>query len=159
MSRLLAWLLNCVYLTLMLMASPWIIWAAVTRGKYREGFAEKLLGRVPRREGDRSCVWLHAVSVGEVNLLQTTLDSLKRSQPDWELVISTTTKTGYELACRKYGGEHTVFYCPLDFSWAVKMPCDACDPICWCWQSWNCGPISFAWRATAARRSRLSTVG
>lgn len=119
-SRLLAWLLNCVYLTLMLFASPWILWAAITRGKYREGFAEKLLGLVPRREGDRPCVWLHAVSVGEVNLLQTTLASLKRSQPDWELVISTTTKTGYDLACRKYGDKYTVFYCPVDFSWAVK---------------------------------------
>ncbi len=120
MSLLFSWLLNGVYLTLMLIASPWIFWAAITRGKYREGFAEKLLGHVPQRAGDRPCVWLHAVSVGEVNLLQTTLASLQQSQPDWELVISTTTKTGYDLACRKYGGEHTVFYCPLDFSWAVK---------------------------------------
>ena len=120
-SRLMvSWLLNCVYLTLMLVASPWILWAAIRHGKYREGFAQKLLGRVPQRGGDLPCVWLHAVSVGEVNLLQTTLDALKRSQPGWELVISTTTKTGYELACRKYGGEHTVFYCPVDFSWAVK---------------------------------------
>jgi 3-deoxy-D-manno-octulosonic-acid transferase len=34
------------------------------------------------------------------------------------LVISTTTKTGYDLACRKYD-QYSVFYCPLDFSWAV----------------------------------------
>ena len=115
-----SWLLNGVYLTLMLLASPWILWAAFRHGKYREGFAQKLLGWVPHRRGEQPCVWLHAVSVGEVNLLQTTLASLKRSQPGWELVISTTTKTGYELACRKYGGEHTVFYCPVDFSWAVK---------------------------------------
>ena len=124
-SRLIvSWLLNCVYLALMLLASPWILWTAITRGKYREGFAEKLLGRVPQRRGDRPCVWLHAVSVGEVNLLETTLDALKRSQlgnaSNLELVISTTTKTGYELACQKYGGEYTVFYCPVDFSWAVK---------------------------------------
>ena len=119
-----SWLLNGVYLTLMLLASPWILWAAVRQGKYREGFAQKLLGWVPRRVGSRPCVWLHAVSVGEVNLLETTLDALKRSHPgsapELELVISTTTKTGYELACRKYGEEHTVFYCPVDFSWAVK---------------------------------------
>ncbi len=115
-----SWLLNGVYLTLMLLASPWIVWAAVRQGKYREGFAQKLLGWVPQRAGGRPCVWLHAVSVGEVNLLQTTLGTLKRSQPGWELVISTTTKTGYDLACRKYGEEHSVFYCPVDFSWAVK---------------------------------------
>ena len=119
-----SWLLNGVYLTLMMLASPWILWAAVRHGKYREGFAQKLLGWVPRRQGEQACVWLHAVSVGEVNLLETTLVSLRQGQPgsapELELVISTTTKTGYELACRKYGEEHSVFYCPVDFSWAVK---------------------------------------
>ncbi|MCG8451297.1 MAG: 3-deoxy-D-manno-octulosonic acid transferase, partial [Pirellulales bacterium] len=90
------------------------------QGKYREGFAEKLLGRVPQRTGDRPCVWLHAVSVGEVNLLGVLLDALKQTRPDWELVISTTTKTGYELARKKYP-DHTVFYCPLDFSWATRQ--------------------------------------
>jgi len=112
------WLLNGVYLTLILLASPWIAWAALKQGKYRAGFGEKLLGLVPRRAGRRPCVWLHAVSVGEVNLLATTLAELERRSPELELVISTTTKAGYELACRKYA-DRTVFYCPLDLSWAV----------------------------------------
>lgn len=118
-SFLFAWLLNAVYLTLLIVASPWIVWTALKHGKYREGFAEKLLGRVPRRAGRQPCVWLHAVSVGEVNLLETTLAELARRNADWELVISTTTKAGYDLACRKYA-DHTVFYCPLDFTWAVR---------------------------------------
>ena len=120
MSLLFAWLLNAVYLTLLAVASPWILWAALRHGKYREGFAEKLLGHVPRRAGQRPCAWLHAVSVGEVNLLASTLAEIERRNLGWELVISTTTKTGYELACRKYG-EHTVFYCPMDFTWAVGL--------------------------------------
>jgi 3-deoxy-D-manno-octulosonic-acid transferase len=44
---------------------------------------------------------------------------LAARHPEWELVVSTSTKTGYDLARKKYGDEHTVFYCPLDFSWAV----------------------------------------
>jgi len=119
-TRLASWLLNGIYLLLMLAVSPWIVWSAIRYGKYREGFAEKFLGRTAQRTGDQPCVWLHAVSVGEVNLLATTLSALRQSQPDWKLVISTTTKTGYALACRKYA-EHTVFYCPLDFSWAVNQ--------------------------------------
>jgi len=118
-SILRAWLLNGVYLTLILIALPWLVWAALKHGKYREGFGEKLFGLVPCREGTRDCVWLHAVSVGEVNLLATTLDEFKRRSPDLELVISTTTKAGYDLARRKYA-DHTVFYCPLDLSWAVR---------------------------------------
>lgn len=118
MSRLFAWSLNLAYLALLLAASPWIFWSAYKHGKYREGFREKFLGRVPRREGDRPRAWLHAVSVGEVNLLATIIGELSTRLPEWEIVISTTTKTGYDLACRKYPSR-TVFYCPLDFSWAV----------------------------------------
>ena len=122
-SFLFAWLLNAVYLTLLVLASPWIFWTAIKQEKYRAGFAEKLLGRVPpragQRAGQRPCVWLHAVSVGEVNLLETVLTEMESRTADWELVISTTTKAGYDLARRKYA-DHTVFYCPLDFTWAVR---------------------------------------
>ena len=119
MSFLFSWLLNVIYFVALLVASPWILWSAVKHGKYREGFAQKLLGHVPIREPGKPCVWLHAVSVGEVNLLATAIAEIKRCRPDWKLVISTTTKAGYDLANRKYGG-YTVFYCPLDFSWAVR---------------------------------------
>jgi 3-deoxy-D-manno-octulosonic-acid transferase len=118
-SRLLSWTLNLAYLTALLLVSPWILWSAFKHGKYREGFAEKFWGQVPLRTGDRRCVWLHAVSVGEVNLLATTLRELANRRPHWEMVISTTTKAGYDLARKKYAA-HTVFYCPLDFSWAVS---------------------------------------
>lgn len=111
-------LLNAVYLVLLLAASPWLAWQAIRKGKYREGFAAKFLGRVPVRTGTRPCLWLHAVSVGEVNLLATLLKEFARRHPDWECVVSTTTMTGMALAKKKYP-ELTVFYCPLDFSWAV----------------------------------------
>ncbi len=112
-------LLDVVYLLAIWAASPWLIYGAIRQGKYREGYAEKLGGRVPVREGARPCAWFHAVSVGEVNLLQTLLDRFNANFPGWDCVISTTTKTGFDLARKKYSG-HTVFYCPLDFSWAVQ---------------------------------------
>lgn len=112
-------LLNAAYLVLLLAASPWLAWQAIRKGKYREGFAAKFLGRVPVRTGNRPCLWLHAVSVGEVNLLATLVKELARRHPDWECVVSTTTMTGMTLAKKKYPAL-TVFYCPLDFSWAVE---------------------------------------
>lgn len=119
MARLTAWTLNLLYTTLLVVALPVILWNAWRYGKHREGYAAKLLGRVPTRAGDRQCVWLHAVSVGEVNLLATTIAEIARQRPDWEIVVSTTTKTGYDLARKKYA-DRTVFYCPLDFSWATS---------------------------------------
>ena len=119
MPTLLTWLLNATYLSVLIVLSPVIAWQAWRTGKYRQGYREKLFGFVPQRNGDRFCVWLHAVSVGEVNLLATTLRELQARRPEWEIVVSTTTKTGYDLATKKYGVQHTVFYCPLDFSWAT----------------------------------------
>jgi len=113
------YLLNLVYLLLLVLCSPWLVYAAIRKGKYRAGFGAKLLGRVPVRQGTERCVWLHAVSVGEVNLLGPLLTRLEQQHPDWVCVISTTTKTGFELAKVKYA-PRTVFYCPLDFSWAVR---------------------------------------
>ena len=118
LSGCVSWLLNGVYLVLLLAVSPWIAWSAYRHGKYREGFAEKFLGRAPRGTGAGPTIWLHAVSVGEVNLLGTLVREMADRHPDWRLVISTTTKTGYDLACRKYA-DYSVFYAPLDFSWAV----------------------------------------
>jgi 3-deoxy-D-manno-octulosonic-acid transferase len=112
-------LLNFVYLLLILFSLPWLLWQAVRKGKYREGYAAKFLGRVPTRTGDKPCLWLHAVSVGEVNLLAPLLLMIEQERPDWECVISTTTATGMALAKKKYPRQ-TVFYCPLDFSWAVS---------------------------------------
>lgn len=113
------YLLNVVYLLVLLAASPWLVYQAIRKGKYREGFAAKLLGRAPRRASEKTCLWLHAVSVGEVNLLATLLKEIAAQKPDWECVISTTTMTGMALAKKKYP-RLTVFYCPLDFSWSVR---------------------------------------
>jgi 3-deoxy-D-manno-octulosonic-acid transferase len=111
--------LNLIYLALLLLAAPLLVIESLRTGKYREGWAQKFLGRVPLRNSDRPCAWLHAVSVGEVNLLKTLIAELASRHPDWQCVISTTTLTGYRLAKSRYP-DLSVFYCPLDFSWAVR---------------------------------------
>ena len=85
------YLLNVLYLLLILFSLPWLVWQAVCKGKYRQGYAAKFLGLVPRRTSDKTCVWLHAVSVGEVNLLLPLVRLIEKQRPDWECVISTTT--------------------------------------------------------------------
>jgi 3-deoxy-D-manno-octulosonic-acid transferase len=114
-----SYLLNVIYLCLIALASPWLVYSAIRKGKYRAGFAQKFLGRAPLRAGDRPCIWLHAVSVGEVNLLATLLAEFDRRRPDVQCVISTTTVTGYALAKQKCT-TRTIFYAPLDFTWAVN---------------------------------------
>lgn len=121
------YLLNLVYAAVLLLAFPWLACQAVRKGKYREGYRAKFLGLVPRRTSRRPCLWMHAVSVGEVNLLGPLVDEIARQRPDWECVVSTTTMTGMALARKKYP-KHTVFYCPLDFTWAVRRAVDRVRP-------------------------------
>ncbi len=119
------WLLNLCYLVLLLSASPWLAWRAWRYGKYRQGWGAKWWGAVPPRHSDRPCIWLHAVSVGEVVSLGPLLREL--GDRDFDLVISTTTQTGYATACKRYP-QSTVVYCPLDFSWAVRRALDRIRP-------------------------------
>jgi 3-deoxy-D-manno-octulosonic-acid transferase len=113
------YLLNLVYLAAILVASPYLLYSAIRHGKYREGWREKFLGSVPSRTGKNKCIWLHAVSVGEVNLLAPLIARWESLYPDWECVISTTTLAGFSLARKRYA-PRTVFYCPLDFTWSVR---------------------------------------
>jgi 3-deoxy-D-manno-octulosonic-acid transferase len=82
-------------------------------------WTHKLWGWVKPRRSTGRCIWLHAVSVGEVNLLAPILDRLLKDQPDLEIVISTTTETGFDLARQRFA-DHYVFFCPLDFTWAIR---------------------------------------
>ncbi|WP_169973212.1 3-deoxy-D-manno-octulosonic acid transferase [Tautonia rosea] len=113
------YLLDAAYFVLLTICSPILLVRAWRTGKYRDGHAQKLWGRVPRRLGSAPCLWFHAVSVGEVLLLRPLIADLHRRRPDWELVISTTTSTGLEVARRTFP-DLVTFYAPLDFSWSVR---------------------------------------
>jgi 3-deoxy-D-manno-octulosonic-acid transferase len=112
-------LLDLCYAAALLCVSPWLCYRAWRHGKYRRGWRSKLWGRIelPAKTGNR--IWLHAVSVGEVNLLKGLTRALGELAPGVEWVVSTTTATGFELARRHFPPER-VFYSPLDFSWAVR---------------------------------------
>ena len=113
------WILNLAYVALLLAVSPVLLYRRWVHGKYRDGWSEKLWGRLPERDGSRPCLWLHAVSVGEVLQLRPLMNLLTAQRPGWDFVITTTTRTGLDVAKKEFA-QHTVCYCPLDFSWAVR---------------------------------------
>ncbi len=113
------YLLNLAYLLLIAAAFPYLLYCRLRQGKYRDGWRQKMWGDVPRRRNRKvPCLWLHAVSVGEVNLLGPLIARWEQAHPDWEIVISTTTQTGFALAQKRYA-PRTVFYAPLDFTWST----------------------------------------
>src|SRR5262245_7830898 len=121
------YLLNPLYLLALLLLSPWLIYKVVTTGKYRRGLWAKLSGRAMLRESDRPCAWFHGVSVGEIHLLRQVVAAFRRRHPDYPIVISTTTDTGFDEARRCFS-DLPVIYFPFDFSWAVQRTLRAVDP-------------------------------
>ncbi len=114
---------NLIYALAICLVSPVIAYRMIRHGRYRRGIGQKLLG-LSRASGQRlrgsgNCIWLHAVSVGEVNLLGGVIAKIRQSAPATAIVISTSTDTGYDLAVKKFGADR-VFFCPLDFTWAVR---------------------------------------
>ena len=108
-------LIDTVYLLLGVAISPVVVYRMARQGRYRIGWAQRF-GEIKRRHPEKKCIWLHAVSVGEVNATKTIIEELKNRLPDYEILISTTTDTGFTAANKLYGDEHCVIFFPLDLS-------------------------------------------
>jgi len=111
-------LLNALYLLLLIIVSPFVLWRSWRHGRYRRGWNDRIFG--PNRYSTLPCtVWLHAVSVGEVQVLRPIIETLELERPELSLAISVSTDSGIDLA-RKLFQKHQVFFAPIDFSWAVR---------------------------------------
>ena len=121
---------NLALLAALVVGAPWWLWKMATTRKYREGLLERL-GWMRASLGDlgqkHPLIWIHAVSVGEVLAVSRLAGELDRAFPGHRLVVSTTTRTGQDLARNRFGANR-VFYCPLDLPWAVRACLNALQP-------------------------------
>jgi 3-deoxy-D-manno-octulosonic-acid transferase len=127
--------LNALYIFVALLLSPWLVYKAITTGKYRRGLWSKLTGALGREDRPlplepgavRQTVWFHGVSLGEIHLLRPIIEQFRSRHPDWHCVVSTTTDTGYDEAMKRFTGL-PVFFWPFDFSWAVRRVLQIIQP-------------------------------
>jgi 3-deoxy-D-manno-octulosonic-acid transferase len=123
-------ILDFLYLFAGLTYSPVIVYRAIRHGRYRTGWSQRF-GKIGRRYPEKKCIWLHAVSVGEVNAAKTIIKELETRFSEYEIVISTTTDTGFVRANNLFGQNQQVFYFPFDFSWVVHRAFERIRPtIC-----------------------------
>lgn len=119
----------CLLILLGIAVGPLLL---ATKKKARVGLLQKL-GQVPPsvRDGlseSQRPIWIHAVSVGEFNAVWPLIQSLKNSYPKQDLVVSTSTGTGQELAKQRCGSLAKVVYFPFDVPWAVSNWLDTVRP-------------------------------
>lgn len=114
-------LYTCVTSVALVLVSPWLAWQAWRHGKYAHNLSERL-GSLPPdvNAGGRVSLWLHAVSVGEVLAARALVPGLRARYPDLAVFVSTTTRTGRDVASRQLDGIDGLFYFPLDFAFSVR---------------------------------------
>lgn len=113
------YLLNIIYTLGLILYSPLLLYRMIFQNRYKTGWGWRF-GNVQRKYPHKKCIWIHAVSVGEVNSTKTLVEHLANKLEDHEIIISTTTDTGLARATALYGKEHLVFIFPFDFSFAVQ---------------------------------------
>ena len=93
----------------------------IRRGGYREKFGQRVGiydSAVQSRLSNQRSTWLHAVSVGEVNIALKLANALRAVEPDLHCVLTTTTTTGFALARKTAPSWIEVMYTPLDY-WPI----------------------------------------
>ena len=111
------WIYEFIFWVALLVASPYYLLRMKRRGGYAQDFMERF-GVFARAKRERlrylRPVWIHAVSVGEVDLALQVIQKLLKMPTPPPMALSTTTSTGHALAARKLPAEIPLFYYPLD---------------------------------------------
>lgn len=112
-----------LYNLLLLLATaflvPYLI-AAIARGGHR-GWRERL-GSLPPLPREKPVLWIHGVSVGEILAAEPLIEALATSAGGplaFQLVLSTVTETGQQIARHRYGTKARIVYFPFDWPFSV----------------------------------------
>lgn len=113
------WIYRILFLPLLLVMLPYYLRRMWKRGGYRKDFHHRLgwLEHIPLKPPGVRRIWIQAVSVGELSAIGPLTAALARL-PNIEIIVSSTTSTGYELARRIYSSYSSPVYTaifPLDF--------------------------------------------
>ncbi len=111
-----------LYTLAMFLVTPLLILRLLARGLRSRSYR----GRWPERfgffeaPGFDGSLWVHAVSVGEVNAAEPLIKALQISYPDAPLVITTVTPTGAARVYQLFGDSVFHVYLPYDLPFAVR---------------------------------------
>jgi 3-deoxy-D-manno-octulosonic-acid transferase len=111
-----------LYTLLMTLALPFLLIRLYFRGqrspKYRQNWSERL-GFMPFKS--KQCIWIHAVSLGEMIAAGPLIKELLAKYPEREIVVTATTPTGRERIKSTLGNTVKYGYFPFDlpFLWNI----------------------------------------
>ena len=98
-----------------------LTWRGIGNKKYLQRWGERLGIANVRPTKDKSIVWVHAVSVGEVNASIPLLRALMEEYPGSEFLVTTSTPTGSDILLSKLGNKIKHQYVPIDIPFCINL--------------------------------------
>lgn len=123
-------MLRLLYTLTMYLVTPVIVARLAVHGVRYRGYLRRWrerFGRFPD-PGLSGCIWVHAVSVGEVNAAVPLIHSLRKRYSPRPMVVTTVTPTGSERVRSLFGDEVFHVYLPYDLPAAVARFLDRLRP-------------------------------
>jgi len=122
-------LYNILFAIFFCISAPYYFLKMWRRGNWRRGFRQRF-GRydaqLKQTLTNRHVLWMHAVSVGEVNVCTQLIRALEPRVPNLKILVSTTTSTGMGELQRKLPSHVEKVYYPIDYR---KCVCRALSMI------------------------------
>lgn len=114
-------LLRGLYSAALYLLAPITVYHLIWRGFHQPAYFQRWPERYASyRDPPRGrALWLHAVSVGEVNAAVPLVNALRRGRPDLRLLVTTITPTGSERVRALWGDDVDHVYLPYDLPGAV----------------------------------------
>ncbi len=123
--------LKFFYTSLFTLALPLIILRLIWRGlrspAYFKRWGERF-GHAPDLSNNKPVIWVHAVSVGEVEASRPLIRSLQADYPEHQLLITTMTPTGSQRVKLLFADSVTHCYLPYDLPFAIERFLKATQP-------------------------------
>lgn len=122
MTRLIKTLYNTCLCILMAFLIPKYFWDMLSLKKYRKSFFFRWGFKKPEFSiKNKPVIWIHAASLGEAKAALSVCRELKKRYPDYILVFSSITETGFEEVKLRNSFVNYNFYLPLDLSFLMKQ--------------------------------------
>jgi 3-deoxy-D-manno-octulosonic-acid transferase len=108
---------NILFTIFFVLSSPYYFLRMWRRGQWQTGFWQRFGvfdAKFKQSITNRHVLWMHAVSVGEVNVCTQLIRALEPRMPNLKIVVSTTTTTGMGELQKKLPAHIGKFYYPID---------------------------------------------
>ncbi|MEW6455738.1 MAG: glycosyltransferase N-terminal domain-containing protein [Acidobacteriota bacterium] len=108
-----------IYLLLLFLSFPYFLCNKILKKKEFPVFLRRLGFNLKKDKKEKKRIWIHAVSLGEVLLTSPIISKIKELGK-FDVYITTTTQTGYQVATERLSGIKKIFFSPLDIRFSVK---------------------------------------